>query len=90
MSGHGRELAAAAVLAAILAALGATAPSFFSATNIRDLLLNNVATMIAALGISLVLIAGEIDISIGSQFAICSVVAGVLARAGMPMWAVVA
>jgi rhamnose transport system permease protein len=31
-----------------------------------------------------VILAGHIDISIGSQFAICSVASGLLARAGMP------
>jgi len=51
------------------------------------LLLNNAGTMVAALGITLILIAGHIDISIGSQFAICSVVAGVAARSGVPMFA---
>lgn len=82
---YGRELAAAVVLAAVLATLALAAPSFFTAANIRDLLLNNVSTMVVALGITLVLLAGHIDISIGSQFAICSVTAGVAARAGMPM-----
>jgi rhamnose transport system permease protein len=35
---------------------------------------------------TLVIVAGEIDISVGSVFAICAVVAGVLAKAGMPVW----
>jgi rhamnose transport system permease protein len=82
---YAREFGAAVVLAAVLLVLALAAPSFFTAANLRDLLLNNSATMIAALGITLVLIAGHIDISIGSQFAICSVVAGIAARAGVPM-----
>ena len=82
---YAREFAAAAVLVLVLIVLGGVAPSFFTPANIRDLLLNNVATLIAALGITLVLIAGHIDISIASQFAICSVGACVAARAGVPM-----
>ena len=34
---------------------------------------------------TLVILTGEIDISVGSMFAICGVVAGVLAKAGLPM-----
>jgi rhamnose transport system permease protein len=38
---------------------------------------------------TLVILAGEIDISVGSQFAVCSVAAGELAKAGMPIVALV-
>lgn len=82
---HAREFAAGAVLVVVLAILAVAAPSFFTLTNVQDLLLNNAGTMVAAMGITLILIAGHIDISIGSQFAICSVAAGVAARAGVPM-----
>src|SRR6266545_3405120 len=41
--------------------------------------------LIVALGMVLVIVTGQIDISVGSQFAICSVTAGVFARMGMPM-----
>jgi rhamnose transport system permease protein len=34
---------------------------------------------------TLVILVGEIDISVASQFAVCSVVAGLLAKAGVPM-----
>jgi rhamnose transport system permease protein len=61
-------------LAAILA-LGA--PGFFTAANLRDLALNNVATLITATGLLLVILLGEIDISVGSQFAVCGLVIGV-------------
>lgn len=85
---HPREAAAALALGVVMLILLLAAPSFFQPANLRDLLLNNVSTMVAAIGITLVLIAGQIDISIGSQFAIASVVAGVAARAGVPMPAV--
>ncbi|MFX9058265.1 sugar ABC transporter permease, partial [Acinetobacter baumannii] len=34
---------------------------------------------------TMVIVAGQIDISIGSQFAVLSVAAGVLAQGGLPM-----
>jgi rhamnose transport system permease protein len=41
--------------------------------------------LIVAVGMTLVILVGEIDISVGSQFAVCSVVAGLLSKAGMPI-----
>jgi rhamnose transport system permease protein len=47
--------------------------------------MNNMPVLIVAVGMTLVILAGQIDISIGSQFAVCSVLAGLLAKAGLPM-----
>ena len=51
----------------------------------RDLVLANVPVLIAAIGATLVILTGEIDISVGSAFAVCSVFAGALAAAGAPI-----
>ena len=45
----------------------------------------NAPVLVAAVGMTLVILARQIDISIGSQFAICGVAAGLLAKAGLPM-----
>src|SRR6185436_17748563 len=45
---------------------------------------------LAAMGATLVILAGEIDISIGSIFAICGVLAGISALSGVPLVANVA
>jgi len=41
--------------------------------------------LVAATGMTLVVVAGEIDVSIGSQLAVCGVLAGLLAKLGVPM-----
>src|SRR5438270_8838688 len=65
--------------------LGISATSFCNAENLRDLAVNNAPTLLIAIGMTLVILVGEIDISVGSQFAVCSVVAGELAKAGVPV-----
>jgi rhamnose transport system permease protein len=85
LSRHKRELPPAAALIAVLLAVLVAAPAFFGASNLRDLALNNAPVLIVALGMTLVILVGEIDISVGSQFAVCSVAAGVLAKAGLPI-----
>jgi rhamnose transport system permease protein len=82
---HGRELPPAAALAAVLAAVLLVAPSFFGAENLRDVTINNAPILLVALGMTLVILTGEIDISVGSMFAVCSVAAGMLAKAGLPI-----
>jgi rhamnose transport system permease protein len=77
-----RELAAAAAWGLLLTAVAIVAPSFFSANNLRDLALNNAPLLLVATGMTLVILVGRIDISVGSQFAIVSVCAGLLAKAG--------
>ena len=80
-----RELAAAAAYALLLVVVGLAAPSFFSGANLRDLALNNAPVLLVAAGMTLVILTAEIDISVGSQFAVCSVVAGWLAKVGVPV-----
>jgi rhamnose transport system permease protein len=80
-----RELPAIAAFAALLLVVGIAAPSFYTAGNLRDLALNNAPALIVAIGMTLVILVRQIDISVASQFAVCSVVAGVLAKAGLPI-----
>jgi len=80
-----RELPPAIALAAVLLAVLVVAPTFFGAGNLRDLALNNAPVLLVSIGMTLVILVGEIDISVGSQFAVCSVAAGVLAKAGLPI-----
>ncbi len=61
------------------------APSFFAGGNIQDVLLANVPVLIIAIGMTLVILTAEIDISVGSQFAIASIGAALFAKAGLPM-----
>lgn len=82
---HKRELPPAVALVAVLLAVLVAAPSFFGGANLRDLALNNAPVLIVALGMTLVILVGEIDISVGSQFAVCSVAAGLLSKAGVPI-----
>src|SRR5579859_6396217 len=61
------------------------APGFFTAENIRDVILSNTPVLAIAIGMTLVILTGEIDISVGSQFAIASICAALFAKTGLPM-----
>ena len=65
--------------------LAVRAPRFFEAGNLRDIAVANAPALIVAIGMTLVIVAGEIDVSVGSQFVVASVVAGTLAKFGAPL-----
>jgi len=80
-----RELSVAAALGLLLLVLAVVAPAFFARQQLLSMLTTAAPVLIAACGMTLVIVARQIDISIGSQFALCSIVAGLLAQAGLPM-----
>lgn len=80
-----REISALLAYIILLVAVVILAPSFFSGGNLRDLVINNAPILLITIGMTLVILVGEIDISVGSQFAVCSIAAGFLAKTGMPM-----
>jgi rhamnose transport system permease protein len=81
---HGREFALAIAILAVAVIMALGAPGFFRFENQRDLVMANVPVAIIAIGMTLVILTGQIDISVGSQFAVLSVAAGVLAKGGLP------
>ena len=82
---HRREVSVAAAIAALALVLAVAAPGYFARENLRDLFLANLPVLIVALGMTLVILTGHIDISVGSIFAVCGVAAGLLAKAGLPL-----
>lgn len=81
---HGREFALSLAIVAVAVVMALGAPGFFRPENQRDLLMANMPVALVALGMTLVILTGQIDISVGSQFALCSVAAGLFAKAGLP------
>ncbi len=80
-----REISVALSILALAVVLAMLAPGYFAGENLNDLFLANMPVLIVALGMTLVVLTGEIDISVGSMFAVCGVAAGVLAKLGLPI-----
>ena len=87
IASYRRELSVAGVYALVLVAMRLIAPQFFHG-EFRETWIQSAPVLVAAAGMTLVIVARQIDISIGSQFSICGVAAGLLAKAGLPMPAV--
>jgi rhamnose transport system permease protein len=80
-----REISVAFALAVLLTLLAFRAGAFYAPGHLRFLLVQMAPVLVAAVGMTLVIVSRHIDISIGSQFSICGVVLGLLARSGASM-----
>ena len=85
MKRYFREPSVALALGVLLLFLAVAAPGFFQPQPLLSLLTREAPTLVVACGMALVIICRQIDISIGSQFAACSVCAGLLAAMKWPL-----
>jgi rhamnose transport system permease protein len=82
---HPREAALLAAIVALFLLPLFGVDGFYAAGTFRSLAIDNLPVLLAAAGMTLVIVAGQIDISIGSQFVVGGIAAGLLAKSGLPM-----
>lgn len=78
-----REISVAITILILMLVLAISAPGYFNTANLTDLFMANMPVMIISLGMTLIIITGQIDISVGSVFAVCSVITGISAKWGI-------
>ncbi len=80
-----REITVAVALLLMWMVLAFAAPNFFEWQPFVSRLASQMPALILAIGVALVIMTRQIDISIGYQFGMCAVVAGVTAASGLPL-----
>lgn len=80
-----REISVAIAYAALLTLLWRVRPEFYSTGQFWKTLVFAAPILVASIGMTLVIVAREIDISIGWQLSLCAIVAAVLAQHGFSM-----
>lgn len=83
---YGQELVIIAILILLLVGVGAYNPRFLSQNNLQTIFAGNAYIAVAAIGMSMVIIAGHIDVSIGALIGVLATIAGTLAVKGYPVW----
>jgi len=86
LSGYGQEIVVLLSIAALFVVVGAINPRFLSNTNINSIFAGNAYIAIAAIGMSMVIISGHIDVSVGALIGVIATIAGTLAVKGYPIW----
>jgi rhamnose transport system permease protein len=80
-----RELSVLGALVLLLLAMAVFTPNFFEPQPLLSRMTAAAPRLILACGVALVIIARQIDISIGSLFAVCGTCAGLMASAKVPL-----
>ena len=80
-----QEALLAFAIIAIAILVGLYNPRFLATRNLADIVLGNAYIAVAAIGMSMVIISGNIDISVGSLIGVLATISGSLAVAGVPM-----
>ena len=81
-----QESAILIALALLLIVVGLNNPRFLATRNLLDVLSGNAYIAVAAIGMSMLIITGNIDISVGSLIGLLAVISGRLAVGGAPVW----
>jgi rhamnose transport system permease protein len=80
-----QEAMLALAIVALAVIVGFVNPRFLSANNLSDILLGNAYIAVAAIGMSMVIVSGNIDISVGALIGVLATVSGSIAVAGLPI-----
>jgi rhamnose transport system permease protein len=77
-------------VAFVLVLIGVTLlnPGFIAPGNLVDILYNSSYIAVAVVGMTMIILCGHIDISIGAAAGVCATVAGKMATSGVPLWIV--
>lgn len=82
----GQEGVLALSLILLVIIVGTANPRFLATRNISDVLQGNAYVAVAAIGMAMVIISGNIDISVGSLIGVLATLSGTLAVNGFPIW----
>ncbi len=81
----GQEGVLLAAIVLLFLVVGALNPRFLAETNLQSIFLGNAYIAVAAIGMSMVIISGNIDVSVGSLIGCMATLSGSLAVAGWPI-----
>jgi ribose/xylose/arabinose/galactoside ABC-type transport system permease subunit len=85
IEGNGQEAIILAAIVLLFVVVGALHPRFLGSSNLTSIFSGNAYIAVAAIGMSLVIISGNIDVSVGSLIGVLATIAGTLAVNGYPI-----
>ncbi len=83
---YGQEFVILAALVVLFVGVGLYNPRFISTNNLTSMFVGNAYIAIAAIGMSMVIISGNIDVSVGSLIGVLGTISGTMAVGGYPIF----
>ncbi len=85
-SAYGQELVVLGALVVLMVVVGIVNPRYLASYNLNSIFAGNAYIAVAAIGQSMVIITGNIDVSVGALIGVLGTVSGTLAVNGYPVW----
>ena len=83
---YGQEIVIACAIVALFVVVSAVNPRFLGANNLNTIVSGNAYIAVAAIGMSMIIITGHIDVSVGALIGVLATISGTLAVSGYPIW----
>jgi ribose/xylose/arabinose/galactoside ABC-type transport system permease subunit len=83
---YGQEIVVLAAIVVLFVIVSLVNPRFVSANNLTTIFSGNAYIAVAAIGMSMVIITGNIDVSVGALIGVLATISGTLAVSGYPVW----
>lgn len=86
LSTYGQEIVIAGVILFLFVTVSSINPRFLGANNLNTIISGNAYIAVAAIGMSMIIITGNIDVSVGALIGVLATISGTLAVSGYPVW----
>lgn len=86
VSNYGQELVIGCAILVLFAVVSTVNPRFLGANNLNTIISGNAYIAVAAIGMSMIIITGHIDVSVGALIGVLATISGTLAVSGYPVW----
>jgi ribose/xylose/arabinose/galactoside ABC-type transport system permease subunit len=86
LGSYGQEIIVLLGIVFLFLLVGSINSRFMSDTNLNSIFSGNAYVAIAAIGMSMLIVSGHIDVSVGSMIGVIATIAGTLAVSGYPPW----
>lgn len=86
VAAYGQEFILLGAIILLILVVSFVNPRFLGANNITNIFAGNAYIAVAAIGMSLVIISGHIDVAVGSLIGVLATISGTLAVNGYPIW----
>nr|WP_272214619.1 ABC transporter permease [Marinicella sp. W31]MDC2880245.1 ABC transporter permease [Marinicella sp. W31] len=83
---YGQEIVILGAIIVLLIVVGSYNPRFLSVRNLNTIFAGNAYIAVAAIGMSMVIITGHIDVSVGALIGVLATISGTIAVSGYPVW----
>ncbi|WP_138472384.1 ABC transporter permease [Poseidonocella sp. HB161398] len=83
---YGHELLVALAILVLLAVVGTINPRFVSARNMTSVFSGNAYIAVAAIGMTMIIVIRQIDLSVGALIGVLATISGTIAVSGAPVW----